>query len=207
MSRGGKSGDGKRAITPDEAALWDQATRTLAPVKAKPRVSQAVQADPSTPAGSRAKPQPPSPKGKAPPAAPSRPPAHPPRAPLPPLADFDRRKMRQIASGKVEIEARIDLPGLRQRDAAERLRAFLLDAHARGLKMVLVITGKGGEPQRGDYMTEQLGEQRRGVLHRSVPQWLAEPELRAVVLGHTPAGVRHGGEGALYVQLRKGGRG
>ena len=52
-----------------------------------------------------------------------------------------------------------------------------------------------------------MGEPQRGVLRRSVPQWLSEPELRAVVLSFTTASLRHGGEGALYVQLRKGSRG
>jgi DNA-nicking Smr family endonuclease len=126
------------------------------------------------------------------------------RAP-PPLAEFERRKARQIASGKVEVEARVDLHGLRQRDAHARLRAFLADAYARGLKTVLVITGKGGE-EPADRLGELAGERQRGVLRRNVPHWLAEPELRAIVLSVTQAGVRHGGAGALYVQLRKGTR-
>jgi DNA-nicking Smr family endonuclease len=92
---------------------------------------------------------------------------------------------------------------MRQSDAHMRLRGFLLDAHARGLKTVLVITGKGGEAQKGDYMADAFGQPRRGVLRRNVPAWLDEPELRAVVVGYTTAGVRHGGEGALYVQLRR----
>jgi DNA-nicking Smr family endonuclease len=198
MSRSGKSGDRKRAVTPDEAALWDHATRALSPVKAKPRVTEAAPATPSSSAPSA-----PATKKSAPKVTP-RPPPDPPRPlPSPPLADFDRRQIRRIASGKVEIEARIDLHGLRQGDALARLRAFLFDAHSRGLKTVLVITGKGGEAQRGDYMAEASGEQRRGVLRRSVPGWLDAPELRAVVLGHTTAGIRHGGEGALYIQLRR----
>jgi DNA-nicking Smr family endonuclease len=198
MSRSGKSGDRKRAVTPDEAALWDHATRALSPVKAKPRVTEAAPATPSSSAPSE-----PATK-KSPPKVTPRPPPGPPRPlPSPPLADFDRRQIRRIASGKVEIDARIDLHGLRQADALARLRAFLFDAHARGLKTVLVITGKGGEAQRGDYMPEASGEPRRGVLRRSVPGWLDAPELRAVVVGHTTAGIRHGGEGALYVQLRR----
>ena len=48
-----------------------------------------------------------------------------------------------------------------------------------------------------------MGERQRGVLKRSVPAWLAEPDLRAVVLSYTQATPRHGGAGALYVQLRK----
>jgi len=207
MSRaGGRSGGGKRAITPDEAELWDHATRTLAPIKAKARVPEIEMEPASTP------PRPPPPAKKAssppaprpPPSAPMRPEAR--RSPVPPLADLERRKVRQIASGKVEIEARIDLHGMRQRDAHAQLRGFLLDAHARGLKTVLVITGKGGEQDRSDHMASMTGdtrESRRGIIRRSVPQWLQEADLRAVVVGYTAASARHGGEGALYVQLRK----
>ncbi|MET0193406.1 MAG: Smr/MutS family protein [Hyphomicrobiaceae bacterium] len=201
MSRSGKSGDGRRAVTPDEAALWDHATRALAPVKVKPRVTETAPAAPprspqSEPPTRTASHSPP--KGAPrPPPAPTRPP------PPPPRADLDRRQTRRIASGRLEIDARIDLHGMRQSDAHMRLRGFLLDAHARGLKTVLVITGKGGEAQKGDYMADAFGQPRRGVLRRNVPAWLDEPELRAVVVGYTTAGVRHGGEGALYVQLRR----
>ena len=199
MSRSGKSGDGRRAVTADEAALWDHATRALAPVKAKPRVTETAPAAPSRSPESEPTTKP---AGKSPPKAVLRPPPAPSRPP-PPRADLDRRHTRRIASGKVEIDARIDLHGLRQSDAHMRLRAFLLDAHARGLKTVLVITGKGGEAQKGDYMGDAFGQPRRGVLRRNVPAWLDEPELRVVVVGYTAAGVRHGGEGALYVQLRR----
>jgi DNA-nicking Smr family endonuclease len=200
MSRSGKSGDGRRAVTPDEAALWDHATRALAPVKAKPRVTETA---PASSARSPAESKPSTADKRAPNAAP-RPPPDPPRPPPPPpLGDFDRRHMRRIASGKVEIEARIDLHGLRQSNALERLRSFLFDAHARGLRTVLVITGKGGEAQQGDHMAGVLGQPRRGVIRRSVPSWLEAPDLRSVVVGYATAGVRHGGEGALYVQLRR----
>jgi DNA-nicking Smr family endonuclease len=199
MNRSGKSGRGRRAITSDEAALWDHATRALAPVKAKPRVTE------TAPAQSRQSERPADPTAKSAAKAVPRAQAAPPRPlPPPPLRrDLDRRHLRRIASGKVEIEARIDLHGLRQSDAHMRLRTFLVDAHARGLKTVLVITGKGGEAQTGDYMPDSFGQPRRGVLRRNVPAWLDEPELRAVVVGYTAAGVRHGGEGALYVQLRR----
>ena len=125
------------------------------------------------------------------------------RPPPAPLADFERRKARQIASGKIEVDARIDLHGLRQRDAHTQLRSFLVEAHARGLKTVLVITGKGGD-EPADRFDDLAGERQRGVLRRNVPHWLEEPELRAIVLSFTQAGARHGGAGALYVQLRKG---
>lgn len=124
----------------------------------------------------------------------------------PSLADFDSRKARKIRTGRIEIEARLDLHGMRQDEAHRILRAFLLRAQSRGQRWVLVITGKGAfargaidddPPASGDWDTPQ-----RGVLKRSVPAWLSEPDLRSVVVSFTTAAVHHGGEGALYIQLR-----
>jgi DNA-nicking Smr family endonuclease len=204
---GRKSGGGRRTIAADEAELWERATRSLDRVKAKPRVASVdrlagpLSGAPPPPARASATPAAgrPGPPVPRPPsgAAPTRD-----RKAPPPLAEFERRKVRQISSGKIEVDARIDLHGLRQRDAQMRLRAFLLEAHADGLRTVLVITGKGGE-EPSDRLGDLAGERQRGVLRRNVPHWLQEPELRAIVLSFTQAGVRHGGAGALYVQLRK----
>jgi DNA-nicking Smr family endonuclease len=60
---------------------------------------------------------------------------------------------------------------------------------------VLVITGKGARAQ------DERGE--RGVLKRQVPLWLKLPEFRAYVVGFEEAHIGHGGEGALYVRLRR----
>jgi DNA-nicking Smr family endonuclease len=202
---GHKPGVG-RAIEEDEARLWEHATRTLDPLKAKPRIAPGS----SPPAAPRVLAQPRAEREAVPPSARARKPEPRPSPkaksqPLVPLAEFDRRKVRRIASGKVEVDARIDLHGLRQRDAHGQLRAFLLGAYAKGHRMVLVITGKGGEASAADALGPMLGEGRRGILRQSVPGWLEEPDLRAVVSSYTQAGPRHGGAGALYVQLRKGG--
>ena len=79
------------------------------------------------------------------------------------------------------------------------LLRFLRNAHARDARLVLVITGKGSIKlgARGE------GDRERGVLRRQVPQWLALPEFRSLVLGFEDAHVTHGGEGALYVRLRR----
>ncbi|MCB1520136.1 MAG: Smr/MutS family protein [Hyphomicrobiaceae bacterium] len=123
----------------------------------------------------------------------------------PPLADFDRNAVRRIRSGRISIEARLDLHGMRQGEAYRELRSFLAGCHARGLRWVLVITGKGGPLRdrsgRDDAYADQYGTE-RGVLKRNVPRWLAEPELRAIVVSYTSAALQHGGEGALYIQLR-----
>ena len=99
--------------------------------------------------------------------------------------------------GRVEIERSARL----RDDDGEH--AFLRAAQARGCKTVLVITGKGDASIERDHLAGALGKPQRGVLRHSVPQWLGEPELRPVVLSFTSAGTRHGGDGALYVQLRK----
>lgn len=123
----------------------------------------------------------------------------------PALAQFDTRKARKIKAGRIEIEARLDLHGMRQAEAHSALRSFLLRSQARKLKWVLVITGKGTFARDGDAHDSPGGDwgaPPRGVLRRNVPMWLAEPELRAVVVSYTPAAVHHGGDGALYIQLR-----
>jgi DNA-nicking Smr family endonuclease len=123
----------------------------------------------------------------------------------PPLSDLDRRKARKVGTGKVEIEGRIDLHGMRQAEAHAALRRFLLRCYAEGRRWVLIITGKGAPLRRSedDAGLVSVRDDERGVLKRNVPRWLDEPELRAIVIGFTTAAIRHGGEGALYVQLRR----
>jgi DNA-nicking Smr family endonuclease len=206
-----KPGDRPRTITADEAELWAYATRSLDKVKAKARVAAAAPSSDLT-ASRQASPrrtssglEEPGPAGteRSRKAKPAPPPAQRPPERPPPLADFDRRRARQIASGRIKVDGRIDLHGLRQRDAHARLRAFLFDAYAKGLRTVLVITGKGAGEQAGDPLGALAGEHQRGVLRRSVPHWLGEPELRPIVLSFTQANPRHGGAGALYIQLRR----
>lgn len=76
-----------------------------------------------------------------------------------------------------------------QNRARERLTAFLLGAQERGARSVLVITGKGFAGH--------------GVLRRRAPEWLADPRLRDVIAGVAPAETHHGGEGAMYVALKR----
>ena len=95
----------------------------------------------------------------------------------------------------------MDLHGLRQDQAHGVLRQFLFTAQARGAKLVIVITGKGG---RSSDLASWHSE--TGVLRRSVPQWLRAPELRGVVIGFEEASQHHGGAGALYVRIRRPGR-
>jgi DNA-nicking Smr family endonuclease len=110
----------------------------------------------------------------------------------PPLAPLGRRLKQRVARGKQAIDARLDLHGLTQSEAHAVLLRFLRNAQARDARLVLVITGKG---VRGD------GE--RGVLKRQVPHWLGLPEFRSLIVGFEDAHVAHGGEGALYLRVRR----
>jgi len=115
---------------------------------------------------------------------------------LPPLAPgaspgVDRRTAERFRRGQLAVEARLDLHGLTQEEAHRALASFIQQAHATGLRTVLVITGKGG-----------LGDA-RGVLREAVPRWLNEGDLRPRVLSCAWAQPKHGGAGALYVLLRR----
>jgi DNA-nicking Smr family endonuclease len=121
----------------------------------------------------------------------------------PPLAPLDRRSKQRIASGRTPIEARLDLHGFTQKDAHAALLRFLKGAQAAGAKVALVVTGKGtvrSRPARGDYAEPA----EPGVLRRQVPIWLSLPEFRPFVVGVEDAHIAHGGQGALYVRLRRG---
>jgi len=122
---------------------------------------------------------------------------------VPPLAVFDRNAGRRLRSGRIEIEARLDLHGMTQDEAHRALRSFLNGCQARGLRWVLVITGKGRSgPDDVDASGMFATQRGRGVLKRNVPRWLAEPDIRSLVVSYASAALHHGGEGALYIQLR-----
>jgi len=199
---------GKRAgqsLSEEERALWELAARDLKPIKGKKQRVHASHDEAEERAPRRAPEAKKADAARAPQravAAPAKAAASAPPAPT----GLDRRTARQIGSGRIDIEARIDLHGMRQSEAHTELIRFLMQAYAGGKRLVLVITGKGG-PVRGAGHTrdhDDLGTAgERGVLKRNVPRWLAEPGLSAIVVGYTAAGARHGGEGALYVRLRK----
>jgi DNA-nicking Smr family endonuclease len=176
----------KRSLSEEERALWESVAKQTKPLRKKPRAAKAEAAAPVADALVAAKPvAPPKPLplakiSRASPAA-------------PPLAPLGRRERTQLSRGRKEIDARLDLHGMTQTRAHCALSGFLQRAHREGLTFVLVITGKG----------KMGAEFERGVLRRQVPQWLSLPEFRALVVGFEEAHIGHGGEGALYVRIRR----
>jgi DNA-nicking Smr family endonuclease len=199
-----------RGLNDDDLELWHYASKQLTPLQrgksrvragadqldvpagvAKPKKKEAAHEEPV------ARPAPPTK------AAAIRTPA--PKSP-PPVAAFDPRNAKKLKKGRIEIEGRIDLHGMRQSEAHTALRRFLMSSHAKGKRWVLVITGKGGSASRIRDADGGYGRPEPGVLKRNVPMWLAEPELRAIIVSFADAAIEHGGSGALYVHLRKSDR-
>jgi DNA-nicking Smr family endonuclease len=104
----------------------------------------------------------------------------------------------KMTRGKLQPEARIDLHGMTLAEAHPELIRFILNAHSAGLRLVLVITGKG--KRRDD---QGPIPQRTGALRHQVPQWLHLPPLGSAVLQISEAHLKHGGSGAYYVYLRR----
>jgi len=176
----------RRRLSEEERALWRDFARSIRPLRDPPELS------PATPEESARE------------VAAAAPAARVPAQQLgtgketPPLAPLGRRMRRRVARGREPIDGRIDLHGLTQAQAHAALLRFLRGAQAEGARVVLVVTGKGTGRADRDTAVE------RGVLKRQVPLWLSLPEFRSLVLGFEDAHAGHGGQGALYVRLRRG---
>jgi DNA-nicking Smr family endonuclease len=180
----------RRQLSDEDRALWSGFTRSITPLRqaaksTKPAGAPAAKpSDPGEVALPCFHPQPIAPHGLPPHAKNSS-----------PLAPLGRRLRARVARGREPIDARIDLHGLTQTEAHAALRRFLSRARDEGARTVLIVTGKGSGV-RG-------AASERGVLRRQVPMWLALPEFRALVIGFEDAHISHGGQGALYVRLRR----
>jgi DNA-nicking Smr family endonuclease len=173
-------------LSPEDRRIWARVAGSVTPkVARKPlRVtSGAVEEAPPAPhPGTSSKPRALPPIAGAAPSVPVR------ARGLP--EELEPRRQRRLSRERDPIEARIDLHGHGRFQAQDALTAFLLGAQARGYRAVLVITGQG---RRGG----------TGVIRASVHEWLQAPALRSVVSGFAPAARRHGGDGALYVTIRR----
>ncbi|HZP20805.1 MAG TPA: Smr/MutS family protein [Bauldia sp.] len=171
-----------RTLSGEERRLWELvagAAKPLKPLPPKPAKREPTATAPRASAGPAAPPAASSVTAK----------------PKPMPGAIDHKTRTRLMRGGLEVEGRLDLHGLTQGPAHQRLLAFLTEAQARGTRLVLVITGKGDPEARTD------GE--RGVLRRAVPAWLSSVAFRSLVAGFGEAGRRHGGAGALYVRVKR----
>ncbi|MBC2836030.1 Smr/MutS family protein [Paragemmobacter straminiformis] len=192
----------RRHLRPDEEDLWHAVARTAKPMHA-PTMQRRIETQPAPPApeppkhhtpmfepfrlGEKAKPR--TGHNLAPSIAESLS-----QAPV----QMDAKAFGKMTRGKLAPEARIDLHGMTLAEAHPELIRFILNAQSDGLRLVLVITGKG--KRRDD--TGPI-PQRMGALRHQVPQWLRMAPLGPAVLQVAEAHLKHGGSGAYYVYLRR----
>jgi DNA-nicking Smr family endonuclease len=181
----------KRPLKPDELRLWGVIAATVHPLpgKATPKLALPIGEGQAAPAARVRDPGDKTPIQR---------PAHQTHTRLAPLATLSKgegkdpiepNRRHRIARERDPIGARLDLHGMTYDRARGTLERFLANAWNDGWRAVLVITGKG---VTGD-----------GVLRRAAPEWLAAPHLAHIVAGISEAHRRHGGEGALYVALKR----
>lgn len=167
-----------RALRLEERELWRETMRGVKPLhRAKPPTAKPAPAAAETKSKPKA-------KARHTPVA-AEPAPQKPAAAAKTVAALDRRSAQKLKRGKLPIEARLDLHGMTQAEAHTALTRFLARAQKDGARAVLVITGKSG------------------VLHSAVPRWLDDEVHRGRVHAASRAHALHGGEGALYLMLRR----
>jgi len=112
--------------------------------------------------------------------------------------NMDRKNFQRLVKGKLDIDGALDLHGLTADQAQVRLIAYITQSHAMGLRLLLVITGKGKHER-----LDEFNRSRGGILRQSLPDWLRGPNMSSKVLQVTQAQPKHGGAGAFYVYLRR----
>lgn len=186
----------RKPLRPEDAALWAAVTKDVTPLKdPRPIRTEAFRHPRDIPRRDH----------------PARRHAAEPMLDLPPrqltpapksLEGLDGKRARRLQRGQLEVEGRLDLHGMTQDRAWQALGPFLARSQEMGKRVVLVVTGKGGA-KKNDELEPPWTEPRTGILRELVPQWLAEGQNAARVVAWHPASPKHGGEGALYVVLRR----
>ncbi|MFY9627577.1 MAG: Smr/MutS family protein [Methylocystis sp.] len=183
MSEKHRSASRSKPLSKLDLELWSAVTADVRPFRSRPIQPAPPEAAPANiearPASTLVA------HRDAPPAA---------RASAPPISDIDQRTRKKLRRGRLDVDAKLDLHGMRQSEAHHALIQFLRHAQADGAKVAIVVTGKGQSSDTG------------GVLRRMAPLWLQSPTLRDVVVGFGEASRNHGGEGALYVRIRRADR-
>ncbi|SCW55031.1 DNA-nicking endonuclease, Smr domain [Sphingobium faniae] len=174
----------RRSLSPEEQALWAALTRSVKPIRAVPRlplpaavpVKQPVEQKRLTPSPAR-------------PAV-----ALPPRTPA---TILDSGWERRIRSGNLAPDMTIDLHGHTLASAHARLGQAIALGLAQGARILLVITGKPPKTAASGKAT------RRGAIRGEIGHWLETGAHADRIASVRAAHPRHGGEGALYVILRR----
>ena len=179
-----------RTLRPEERALWDKVVASVAPLhrleaRAAAEVSPAETVSPAAPAKPAvAKPRPRLSQPAVPAAA----------RPVPGMT-LDSTWDRRLGRGLVAPDFTVDLHGHNLATAYAMLDGRLEQAIASGARLMLLITGK---PPKGERWPVA-----RGAIRAAVGDWLHASRHAGAIAAVRNAHPRHGGEGALYIVLRR----
>jgi DNA-nicking Smr family endonuclease len=184
----------KRPLGADEAALWARVLATVRPLPGR-------QPTPAPPMPTTKAPTPAPGGSTAKPALKRQTPAKPMPAATPRPVPHDRATLdsgwdRRLSRGLTQPDCTVDLHGHSLATAYARLDAALDQAIAEGDRVMLLITGKPPRP----------GSERphaRGAIREAVGDWLASSRHAGRIAAVRNAHPRHGGQGALYIVLRR----
>jgi DNA-nicking Smr family endonuclease len=188
-----------RGLSTGEQAAWAHLAASVKPLpgKARPKAPRAPPAAASAPA--------------VPPAAPAKPAKPKPKAPArqpvlapPPLkgeeqAGLDSHWDRRVKGGRIVPDLTLDLHGHTLDTAYDRIMAGIDQARAMDARVVLVIAGRERPVDPADRMAK------RGAIRAKLLDWLAASRHADAITAVRRAHIRHGGEGALYLMLKRRG--
>ena len=110
------------------------------------------------------------------------------------FSQMDGSLAKKFKREDFRIEAVLDLHGMTEKSAFDAVCDFIKSAYNQGKRCVLIVTGKGFD----DTLFSE-----KGVLRKSVPNWLSHSEISPLILGFKNPAEAKGGAGALYILLRK----
>ena len=203
-----------RGLSVGEQAAWAHLAASVKPLAGKRRPDPPLQGRGTTEggggAGGAAPKAPPKfvkpvkPSAKAPTVNP-RPPLHPraaPGRPPPPVGKdqqgLDSHWDRRVKGGRIEPDLTLDLHGHTLDTAYDRIMTALDQARSMGARVVLVVAGRERPVDPADRMAK------RGAIRAKLLDWLAASRHAGAITAVRRAHIRHGGEGALYLILRRG---
>lgn len=187
-----------RGLSPEESALWRRVAATVTPLHPKrPTPLPPVKEAEGGPIETAPPPPPKRLKGRVPP---PRPEAVPIPAQVRPLTagGLDSSWDRKLGRGPLQPDVTIDLHGLNLAMAHDRLNGGIAQALAMGARVILLIAGKHRPVAEHD-----LRGEKRGAIRAKLLDWLAASSHAAQIAAVRPAQPRHGGDGAVYIVLRK----
>jgi DNA-nicking Smr family endonuclease len=184
----------RRQLSPDETQLWAKVMRTVRPLRA---VAVAATLPRVTVRTTAIEPQPVEPKRKPmarvlePRVVPT-----PPASAKSPSNTLDGGWDKRLARGMVAPDSSIDLHGHTLASAHALLDAGLARAIAGGDRVLLLVTGKPPRP-------ESERPHARGSIRAAIGDWLASSRHAGSIAAVRGAHPRHGGQGALYIVIRR----